>query len=56
VHTYSIVVDPDEDSLDGGGEHGQLVITRNLGGRMAEWRVQLADLGARLGELTSLRG
>lgn len=41
--------------LSSSGEHGDLDITRGLTGRMAEWRVPLADLGARLGELTAPR-
>jgi hypothetical protein len=36
--------------------HGQLPITRGLTGRMAEWRVPLAGLGTRLGELTRRGG
>ncbi len=42
--------------LVGGDVHGKLSITHGLTGRMAEWRVPLVDLGARLGELTSPRG
>jgi hypothetical protein len=34
---------------------GKLHIARGLTGRVAEWRVPLADLGARLGELTAPR-
>jgi hypothetical protein len=41
--------------LSSRGEHGDLDITRGLTGRMAEWRVPLADLGTRLGELTAPR-
>ncbi|MBJ7596303.1 MAG: hypothetical protein JF886_15855 [Candidatus Dormibacteraeota bacterium] len=32
--------------------HGKLAVTRELTGRMAPWRVELADLGARLVQLT----
>jgi hypothetical protein len=39
--------------LAGGGVDGKLAITHGLTGRMAEWRVAVADLGARLGELTA---
>ena len=41
--------------LVGGDVHGKLSITRGLTGRMEEWRIPLADLGARLDELTSPR-
>jgi hypothetical protein len=41
--------------LAGGGVDGKLAITHGLTGRMAEWRVAVADLGARLGELTAPR-
>jgi hypothetical protein len=41
--------------LVGRGVHGTMSITRGLTGRMAEWRVPLADLGVRLGELTAPR-
>jgi hypothetical protein len=43
--------------LMGGGSpgsiDGKLVITHGLTGRMAEWLVAVADLGARLGNLTA---
>jgi hypothetical protein len=41
--------------LAGGGVDGKLAITHGLTGRMAEWRVAVADLGPRLGELTAPR-
>jgi hypothetical protein len=41
--------------LAGGGVDGKLAITHGLTGRMAEWRVPVAALGARLGELTAPR-
>jgi hypothetical protein len=41
--------------LAGGGVDGKLAITHGLTGRMAEWRVSLEQLGARLGQLTASR-
>ena len=32
--------------------HGKLSVTRELTGRMARWRVPVAELGSRLVELT----
>ena len=39
--------------LAGHGVEGKLIVTRGLTGRMERWRVPLADLGGRLGQLTS---